>query len=263
MSKRIAFTIADENNMQYAKMMINSLRKFHTEEELPVAIVSGKGLQKRLSKDPHFFYRATPVVGKELLKDYDLVIKLDADQIIMGDLSYIWEQEGYDVGTVYNINRVDPQRYGNVTIQGVPAQKYYNCGLVAMRSKEFVNHWHDLCFSEMFYNLQYREQDLLNILAHYGRYNINCFDQYDPVHRYFAWHGLLAKGEGLRMKLKDGEVILPRGEDNYPDRDVVIKVYHFAGGKDENKYNYRTQFNEEIISHIDHLISNGKEEKGK
>ena len=256
-----AFTIADSANLPLAKKMINSLRKFHTEEELPMYIVTGKELEHYLKEDPQFFYRSTPVVANKLLKDYETVIKLDADQIFMGDISHILSLKDYDVGTVLNYNRTDPKTYGVVTVFNIDPQRYFNCGFVVMKNHEFVKHWLEKCYSEHFERLQYREQDLLNILLHYGNYNYICYDIYDRIRDYSAWHGLLNKGEGVHMKLVDGQVILPKGEDNYPAMDKIVKVFHFAGGKGENKNNYRIWFNEELISHIDWLVSGENDKK--
>ena len=45
------------------------------------------------------FYKATPFIASKLLEKYDLVLKLDADRDITGDLSHIFNG-GYDIGTV-------------------------------------------------------------------------------------------------------------------------------------------------------------------
>jgi hypothetical protein len=249
--KVIAFTIADENNMKYAKMLENSLRKFHSEEELPFVIYSPK--QWELNKDPHFFYRACPYYAKELIKEYDLVLKLDADQIITGDLGHILDDTGYEVGTVLNWNRVDPTIYGEVRVWDINADKYMNCGLVAMRSEAFINHWWALCQSEHFNVYQYREQDLLNILLHYGMYNYKCFDWGE------TWNGLIAKGEWPRTQIIDNKlVIMPQQLDNgafFPEKPKLLKVLHWAGGAaGTDKMNYRIGFPEEVVEYIDELV---------
>lgn len=251
---RIAFIIADDKNLPLANNLVNSIRKFHDEEELPIHIVTGDELKEYLKNDPHFFYRATPVVARKF-KDYDLVIKLDADQICFGGLSYIFEQS-YDVGTVLNINRVDPPKYGFVSIQGVTPAQYYNCGLVAMRSKDFIEHWHKVCMSDNFFGFQYREQDLLNVLCHFGTYNVKCFDNYDGIYEYMAWHGLVAKGECANAYLtEDKQVMIPIGTDNYPDMVTALKMFHFAGGGNEPR-NFRIWFNDAVQKHIEWLIKN-------
>jgi hypothetical protein len=96
-------------------------------------------------------------------------------------------------------------------------------------------------------------------MAHYGDYRVKCFDRYDEKNNYYAWHGLVAKGEGMRMKLekRDGKyhVVLPKGPDNYPDRELLIKAYHWAGGQYERKMNYHIYFPDEICDYIEWLVS--------
>lgn len=257
---RIAFTIADESNMWMAEKLTNSLRKFHSEEELPLMVISGDDLKARLKKDPAFFYRATPIIARELIDEYETVLKLDADQIITGSLDFVLKSEGWDIGTVINYNRRDVQIYGAVTVWDIDITKYYNCGLVVMRSKEFINHWYDLCYSWHFNNYQMREQDLLNILCHYNPYKVKCFDYYDKVNDYSAWHGLVAKSEWQDIVLTDDKKLMlyPKG-DNYVSRPTEVKVLHWAGGHGEKKMHYRTRFSEDVVEYLDYLVG-GKDE---
>ena len=246
--KIIAFTIADKNNKRHVEKLEKSFHHFHPDIELKVYNEKDVG-------DKVNYYRSTAMFAKDLIKDYDLVLKLDADQIVTGNLDYIFERE-YDVATVMNFNRVDPKKYGDVSVLDISPTEYMNCGLVAMRSKEFIDHWWELCNSNHFSNLRYKEQDLLNILVHYGRYNVICLDFPDPSYKYSAWHGLIAKGEYLKMVMRDGKLILPKGKENYPEADKEIKVLHSAGGGSEKKIgdNYRILFKEEVIKYIEKLI---------
>lgn len=251
MKKVIAFIPAGgEENTKYANWLINSIRKFHSAEEIPIIIRDNPN-----PKDNSFWYRATPIIANELLKEYETVIKMDADMICFGKLDHIINGT-YDIGTVLNINRIDPRTYGLVTIQGVQPNEYYNNGLVALRNKEMVQKWLNLCHSKYFDRFQYREQDFLNILAHFGDYNVKCFDS-DASNPSF--NGLVAKGETVNAVLKDGQVVIPKGKDNYPDRDTVLKVWHNGGGAGEKKMQYRIHFSEEIIKYINWLISDSKE----
>ena len=56
------------------------------------------------------------------------------------------------------------------------------------------------------------------------------------------------------MIVRDGKVILPRGEDHYPEADTEIKMYHWAGGFNDSKMNYKMHFNDEIIELIDKML---------
>lgn len=259
--KQVAFTIADKANEWMVKLLRNSLRKFHTEEELPLIHYNQKDMD--IIRDPAKFYFATPYFLRYLIKEYDTVIKLDCDQIICGDLNHILYEAKYDVGTVYNWNRTDPLKYGLVEMATIPFNEYYNNGFVAVRNEDFVKEWWAQCKGRHFERMPFREQGLLNILTHYGRFRTVCFDDYDPAFNYSAWHGLRSKGEGMKMKVefkegskdyKDAKLMLPRGTDDYPERDKQIVAYHWAGGKDERKMHYRTLFPEDVISYFDWLV---------
>lgn len=248
--KTVLFTIATKQFDGAYRKFLNSLRKFHPDIE--VRRISDEEIKP--FKDPHIFFRATPIFADQLFKEgYELVIKLDVDQIITGSLDRILRGD-YEVGTVINYNRVDPLTYGAVTVGTINPGAYYNCGFVAMTSHSFVKHWLKMCYSEHFDRLQYREQDLLNLLTHFGTYKVTCFDEYTP--EYSSWHGLIAKGEGLKMKIKGGEIILPPGEDGYPKHEKVIRSLHDAGGSFEKpiQETYRTKFPEDVIRHLTDLM---------
>jgi hypothetical protein len=256
---RVAFICYDQNNAKYAKLFKASLRKFHSEKDLPLVEISGDSLSERVKKDPQFFYRQKPTIAAELIDEYEVVLGFDVDQIVMGDLSHLWTDTGYDVGTVLNFNREDYKTFGPITTYIIDCTTYMNCGLVVMRSKQFITHWLRLCNTDaIFNNLQYREQDILNMLYYFGDYKVKCFDYKDEFSETQNWHGLVAWGEGLKMKLINKEIILPKSEDGYPNQDVVIKLFHFAHGNVQNKMNYRLLFNEDVIKHLDYLTSEKK-----
>lgn len=253
----IAFICYDEKNAPLAEKFKKSLRKFHSEEELPLYEVKGEELQSYLKADPAFFYRQKPIVAEKLIKEYDLVIGMDCDQIATGDLSYIWKTKDYDVGTVLNWNRVDPEQYGLVAGWGILPIDYFNCGLVAMRSEAFIKNWVNVCLSPLFDRLQFREQDILNGVCYFGNYNVRCFDHGDGVAKMASWWGLIGKGEYSRAKMVNKEIIIPKGEGEtpFPTQDTSIKLIHFAGGQDNpQKGNYRTMFPEEVVDYLDTLV---------
>jgi hypothetical protein len=267
----IVFSACDDANFPHAVRMFNSLTKFHPDvdmvlwttmknseqlKKLPSKVVV-EDLSPLIEADSMFFYRQKPVLAKKYIKSYDLVLGLDSDQIITGNLTYIFETKDYDVGTVLNWNRIDPQRYGIVAGWGIAPAEYFNCGLVAMRSEAFVHHWEVLCFTPQFDRLQYKEQDLLNILSYYGNYNVRCFDHGDKLAKMSSWWGLIAKGEYANAKLINDEIVIEKGQGDkpFPPADMIIKVIHFAGGNDAAKGNYRLMFNDDIVKKLDFLVS--------
>lgn len=239
---RAYFSIADENNMSYFQMLEKSFNKFHPNDEL---ILIGEEEIKETG-DPYIFYRATPYFALKLMeKGFDEVCKLDADQIILGNLDHIWEAK-YDAGAVNNSNPREHKKL-EVNVWDINPMAYLNCGFVTMRSREFVEHWLKLCYSPHFNSYQYREQDLLNIIVFYGNYDIALLDSGNK------YHGLVAKGYEPYMKLKEGKVILPPQEDwNQEEKEIVC--WHVAGGNIPNKMNYKIHFSEEVSNYIDTIL---------
>jgi lipopolysaccharide biosynthesis glycosyltransferase len=233
MKKVVAFTPCDHspNNEMFFKQLENSLRKFHSEEELPLLRFDLENIQ-----DKDKWYKATPLIAKDLINEYETVIKLDADQIITGDLSTLWSDEKYDVGLVLN----DPE----YRIQTWDIEPYFNNGLVVMKSKEFVEHWNRLCHTNHINMYQFREQDLLNIMASdYMNYKVKILDTFDGIYGEYAkpfWPTAYINGEKLMVKINDS--------------DQELKVIHFGGGNSPDKGNYKIRFSEEVVKRIDELI---------
>lgn len=242
MSKKpvVFFTIADKNNIEYANKMAKSLKKFHP--DIPLKIYDQKELDS--INDQHKFYRATPLFARELIKEYGLVVKIDADSIVTGDLSNVLIDEGYDIGCVYNNNRVDPP----ISIYDIPPKYYVNCGFVAMRSEEAIEHWWKLCQKPFFFMHKYREQDMLNILYHFGNYRTKMLDDGND------WYGLISKGEWLNLKRVDSHLVLPP-TNGYPKETKTIKVLHVAGGNVPNKMNFHIRFKEDIAKYLEELTN--------
>ena len=247
-NKRVFFTIADEKNMPLFQKMEKSFHHFHPTEE--IKFVGQQELDVLLKKDPQFFYRATPTIALNLFdQGYTEVIKIDADSLILGDLSHTWEGN-FDIGVVNNGNPREMKKYP-VTVLNIHPLSYLNCGYVVMKSRRFVEHWMALCASDHFMHYQMREQDLLNVMVFYmntglnGPYNVKFLD----TGKYA--NGLITRGYEPQMILKDGEVILPKNEE-WNQEDKYVKVFHYAGGN-INKGNYNLIFKEEVAKFIDQI----------
>lgn len=252
----IIFSIADERNKPYAKMLENSLRKFHP--DIPFHLVEGEELEAYLKMDPSFYYRATPIVAEKFINDYDLVIKMDADSIIVDDISYIWKTQDYDMAGVLNYNREDAEEYGLVGGWGILPIEYVNCGLVALRNEKFIHDWKVWCTTPQFDRLQYKEQDGLNGMIYFGNWNIRILDHLDPLGGNNGWWGLISKGEWTKTILKDKKIIALKGDGStpFPPKDVELKVLHWGGGQQSpDKMNYRKKFTQDIIERLDYLVS--------
>lgn len=241
---RIAFCVADINNRKYYEMMKNSLRKFHTDEELPLMLIEEFNIKR--FRDPDFFYRATPLVADELISEYETVIKIDADSIITGPLNAIWEGD-FDVAVVNNSNPREMKTYP-VSVLNIHPLAYVNAGFVVMKSPEFITFWKNFCMSTLFYSFQMREQDILNILVHSGNYKVKRLDEGD------SYYGLASKQYWPQIELEGDKLILRKNDEWPKESDKYIKVIHFAGGNSPDKMNYRIRFSPNVIKYLDNLF---------
>ena len=99
----IVFTIADERNLDYAKGLEASFKKFHPDKEF--RIYGPEQLKEiRHHEIPDFFYKATPFIAKDLIREYDLVVKIDADSVVTYELDNIFNDSSNDFAAVLNNN---------------------------------------------------------------------------------------------------------------------------------------------------------------
>lgn len=249
----IVFTVADEKNLPMAQMLERSFKYFH--KDIPFVIITGVELQTHLKVDPNFFYRQKPIIGEDLLEDYELVIGIDADSLILGDISHIWETKDYDIGTVLNFNRADAQQFGVIGGWGIEPGEYYNAGFVAMRSKEFVHQWRVNCFTPQWERLQFKEQDVLNAIIYFGNWNVRCFDALSGLPgQPMAWHGLVGKADWYRAVIDGPNIVVKREEAHpFPAQDTLVKVAHLGGGP--QKQQWGQFFSPEIMKRIKEITS--------
>lgn len=242
--KTVAFTIADERNMKWAKMLEKTFKHFHP--DVPLKIYGEKEIAESGIPKPHFFYIATPYCARQLIKEYDQVVKIDADSLITAPLEILDNPETFDVGVVYNWTR---DAYSNqVKVWDVTPQGYFNNGFVVFRNQELIEHIWRLCNEKFLTNYQFREQDMLNIVAYYGNYIIKLLDMGD------SWYGLRSKSEWNKAVMRDGVMVIPKAVNMFPERDKILRVCHWAGGNNDVKMNYRAYFNEECSDYIEGLL---------
>lgn len=245
MNKKICcYTIADINNQKYARGLENSFKKFHPDVEFRIF-----GMEEiKQTNDPMIFYRATPYFGLYLMgQGYDTVIKLDADMVITGDISHVWEG-GFDIATVNNSN---PREFKKIAVglQGINPKEYQNCGFVVMKNIEFIKFWLALCMSERFNVFRYKEQDILNNMIYWGSWRVRLLDNEENN----KLHGLAGKGYELQMELRDDKLYLPPVE-GYPNVEKQVVCWHEAGGNVPNKMNYYLKFNPPVARWLKQLI---------
>lgn len=252
----------DQLNFDYAKKMLNSLVKTNPDiNKVADVICFTQQDFLALGGDQLSMRYLTPFFAKGLISQYETVVRLDADMIITGDISHVWEGD-FDVAVVQNANPreivAQQQTMGRVVnVWDIKPEDYVNCGFVVMKSKEFVDHWIRLCTPER-QQYQFYEQDFLNILCFYGNYKVRFLDKEENN----KWHNLISKGYWSEVIIKDKKLVLPKGsgteQDTWPEdgHDKELVALHFAGGSLPNKFDHLdTQFQPEVVKYLKFLIS--------
>lgn len=161
------FTAASKEHFKYALTFWKSMVKFHDPKEIDMLFFTDMTDKTELDKlpkgiqivdlapylaDQMFWYRQKPILSEPLLDFYELVVGFDSDQIVLDRLDDVLNIKTYDVGTVINWNRFDEKYYPVVEIMrlGIQPIQYYNCGMIALRSKKFAHNWLVACYQNEF-----------------------------------------------------------------------------------------------------------------
>jgi hypothetical protein len=156
--KKVAFTAVDDR-LYYAEgthIFANSFKRFHPDIDL---VIFRQDVIDKLFKDKDInWYQAKPFFA-ELLFDYDLIVNIDADTIILGRLVEVFDNLDYDIGSVWNFND-----YENASFENITEEMYLQAGMVASTSKEFWLAWQKINSTAMQYLR--KENDTLNLLVY-------------------------------------------------------------------------------------------------
>jgi|TARA_E500000305_G_C4028105_1_gene243054 hypothetical protein len=180
--------------------------------------------------------------------DYDMVIHLDADAVVTGPMTELFECDA-DVIGVRNNNSFDKAGSGNgITIthlppfgngQQIPIQGFINAGLVAVNNKEFWEDWHDVNYQSAKIKETNPcahglgdENDTLNQIFHNSSYTSKVIDEIGSGVSYglsSCW------GNGHNNHWESWSQIYVKDDRLWIDDPVIqetmcIKVMHQAGG---------------------------------
>lgn len=223
--KTVFYTII--SNSHYAgcrtNEFIESFKHFHPDIDLVVF--------KQSEIDYHFgrnenlnFYNCKAYFAKLLYNQYDLVVNIDADHLILGTLDSILAAD-YDVACPANYNVFSNASLkivstGNNVSSFVSEQYYYQGGLIASTSKAFWDAY-DYASMKHSHRLHYKENDVLNLILELCDYKVKYLDgdasfKSEKFHSYYGCASL-----GLeQLAVVDNGQIKITGK--------PIKAYHFA-----------------------------------
>jgi hypothetical protein len=232
-----AFTIVDDR-LYYpigTHLFINSFRRFHPDVDL--IIFRQDMIDKIFVKENINFYQAKPFFG-EIVSNlgYKLVVNIDADTIIAGRLTEVFDNVDYEIGGAWNFND-----YENAFFENITAEMYIQAGMVASTRLDFWKAWQKINRDAMKYIR--KENDTLNLLV-YNDPEIKKmkFKFFDKDRDYYGCKSLNRESE---FYLEDKKVMC-RGEQ--------VKAYHWARGGRMPKLQFdRLPFPNDVANYLTYL----------
>ena len=214
-----------------------------------------------------------PIIMSEVKKKYnaDLVIKLDADSIVLGRLSEIIDcDDGTEIFGVRNdgdhIGNRDESMNRPEPIKNLPNHLYVNCGLIATTSDLFLDEWFNInkYLIDTYKDIRVipmAEQGTYNCLFHSGKYKTKILDPLGGDLFYGSSANIDAHPENIPLSVqKEYGNFTNWGsyqDIEYKDNkfwlyNKQVKALHFAGGgtwKNSNKMDFDL-FNPKIIPEL-------------
>ncbi len=172
------------------------------------------------------YYR---ILIPEVLSQYDKVIYLDCDMIVLGDLSELYNMDIGDncIAACRNLMHSKMRDYVENDLH-LNSDRYINSGMLVINCKSFIEqNIRDLIFEEIKLHdvLRYPDQDLINLV---------CKDKiyYLPLKWNYLWHlERLNKSSNNELKLIEADLA------EYKQTKSDICIMHYTGDKKPWFYN--------------------------
>ena len=183
------------------------------------------------------FYR---ILIPTILPQYDRVIYLDCDIVVLGDISefYNIDLEGNIIAAGNDIMHGASRKYVTTEL-GLPVEKYINSGVLLIDCVAFrENQIKERCFEELAQRteLRYPDQDIINL---------TCFGKIKYLHRKwnYIWHYHLVRDDAsLNLPEQDVEQYMEDAKD--------IRILHYTSSLKPWK-NKNVQLSDHFWSYVD------------
>ena len=234
-------------------------------------------------------------LGLEIADDYDMVMHIDGDAVVVGDLSEMIESDAAIIGTKNNNAFGKAGSHRGITTpllsydsendcyvpQGssIPIETWLNAGIIGANGRDFWKAWDDLNMSIVRRGVGRLpppfgdENDTLNLIFHSGRFSTHLVDSDesdvyyniatlwgdDPNDHWESWRQLYMKGDGVFL------------DDPVSGTPKQVKILHQAGGSLSNTLNkehggfrnwLRQAVPREVGEFIDHVSSASSKQQG-
>lgn len=208
--KKVVFT-AVEDRLYYPEgthIFVNSFKRFHPDIDL---VVFRQDVVDKLFKEKGInWYQAKPYFAELLMHDYDLVVNMDADHVVTGRMTEVFDNVDYDVAMPWNFND-----YENAAFENITEEMYLQAGMVASTNKEFWMKWQEKNKIAMQYPR--KENDTVNLLI----YNDMPELKLKILDKEKDYYGCKALGREPLFYIEDDKLMCKQEQ---------VLAYHFARG---------------------------------
>lgn len=208
--KKVVFTAVDDR-LYYPEgthIFLNSFRRFHPDIDV---VVFRQDTVDRLFKEKNInWFQAKPFLAELLEGTYDLIVNMDADHVVTGRMTEVFDNVDYEVGFPWNFNDYENASFANIT-----EEMYLQAGMVASTSHEFWKTWREANKDAMQYLR--KENDIVNLVV-YNQMPHLKLKIFDKEKNYY---GCKALGREPRFYIENDHLMCG-GEQ--------ILAYHFARG---------------------------------
>jgi len=257
-------TWCTDNYREYIGLdnLLNSLKYFHP--DIPVIVYNTYKVNKLKEKysDIDIFQTMIPITCLEHVDEYDLIIHIDADSTVVGNLDAVIKghytvlgvRNNNDIG--YAGNNPGVTKYNPYMNRIMPMMNFLNCGLIASTDKSFWKRWLDVNREKITYGVD--EQDTYNYILDNKEYDVKIIDSIDENYYYGVSNlgGTHTNWDYWKHAyVCNNSIYMNRPTDNTP---VEVKIFHVAGGASSGgrkyKQDYDLFFNDEVKAFIHNII---------
>lgn len=262
MTKKVAISTwctDDYASVLSVDRLTRSIKHFHP--EIDHIVVDSRKTAEIKSQFPWLdFIWMMPPTCMPYADDYDMIIHIDADSVVVGPLTELIESDE-DVIGVRNNNSMDRAGANNgITIphiqpwgngQEIPVQGFINAGLVGINRKEFLFDWHYLNQKAATGGRPPYlgdENDTLNQLFHSDKYSSKIIDTIGSGVSYGIsnlWGSNGNHWESWSSLYVDNGLCM---HDPVTAQQMKVKVLHQAGGAVASQINHSVGFYNWLLS---------------
>ena len=244
--KTVFYTIISDSHFAGCRTdeFIASFKHFHPDIEL--IVFAQEAIDYHFARNEQLnFYNCKAYFAKLLYNDYDLVVNIDADHLILGTLDSILAAD-YDVACPANYNvfsnaSIKIISTGNHVSEFVSEVNYFQGGLIASTSKEFWDAY-DHASMKHSHKLHYKENDVLNLILALCNYRVKYLDgdANFKSKEFHSYYGCASLGQEQRAVVDNGQIKI---------NGKPVKAYHFAKSG-INKPTVSSLFSKEVTEFI-------------